>query len=285
MNEQHTTAKDFFIHLGALIALYVSVISLLNLLFAIINQVFPDALNSYGYFNSGESYTIRWTISSLVILFPLYVYLARTITKDIAVNAFKKDFWIRKWSKYLTLFLTGGAVVVDLIVLINTFLGGEISVRFILKVLAVLIVAGFTFYAYAKESHKNINLLIGIASAIVLASIIGGFFTVGSPAKQRALQFDSQRQNNLESITYEVQQYASDSGQLPQTLGDLVKTNKYFVDIYDPETEAPYEYIVKNANDYSLCAVFATASTNDYWKHGVGRTCFDQTIVKLQLNK
>lgn len=274
MNEQqHTTAKDFFIHLGALITLYVSVISLLNLLFAIINQVFPDALS---YYPSGESYTVRWTISSLVILFPLYIYLARTITKDILANAFKKDLWIKKWTKYLTLFLTGSAVIVDLIVLLNTFLGGEISVRFILKVLAVLIVAGFTFYYHACDTHKNTNVLIGIASALVLASIIGGFLTVGSPAKQRALQFDAQRVSDLQSLKYEIEAYTQRNKKIPESLKDISLTSTY-VSIKDPETKAEYEYAIlpDGKNSYSLCANFATVSTEDAWQHGIGRTCFD----------
>lgn len=282
MNQQHTTAKDFFIHLGGLIALYVSVISLLNLLFAIINHAFPDALSYYrGY--DGDSYTIRWTISSLVILFPLYIYLARTISKDILANAFKKDLWIHKWSKYLTLFLTGGAVIGDLIVLLNTFLGGEISTRFILKVLAVLVVAGFTFYYHACEVHKNTNVLIGIASAIVLTSIVGGFLTVGSPKTQRAIQFDTQRISDLQSISNEIEQYAMDAKGLPKSLGELVKTASYYVNTKDPETKTDYEYIVKGPQDYALCAVFGTVSTDDYWPHGVGRTCFDQTTLKAQV--
>lgn len=274
MNEQqHTTAKDFFIQLGALITLYVSVISLINLLFAIINQVFPDALS---YYPSSESYTVRWTISSLVILFPLYIYLARTISKDILVNAFKKDLWIKKWTKYLTLFLTGSAVIIDLIVLLNTFLGGEISIRFILKVLAVLIVTGFTFYYHVYDTHKNTNVLIGIASALVLISIIGGFLTVGSPAKQRALQFDAQRVSDLQSLKYEIEAYTQRNKKIPESLKEISLTNTY-VSTKDPETKVEYEYVIlpDGMNSYSLCANFATVSTIDAWQHGIGRTCFD----------
>jgi competence protein ComGC len=274
MNEQHTTAKDFFIHLGALITLYVSVISLLNLLFAVINQVFPDALS---YYPSGESYTVRWTISSLVILFPLYIYLARTIAKDIAVNAFKKDLWIKKWGKYLTLFLTGGTIVGDLIVLINTFLGGEISTRFILKVVAVFVVAGFTFYYHVKDSHKNPNILIGIASAMVLASIVIGFITVGSPVKQRAIEFDNRRVSDLQSIKYQVDIYAEKKNALPSKLSDI--TAMGFVNTKDPETKTEYEYIVKDTDTYELCATFATQSIDSYWPHNIGRVCFDQKTI------
>ncbi len=274
MNEQHSTAKDFFIHLGALVTLYVSVISLLSLLFAIINQVFPDALS---YYPSGESYTVRWTISALVILFPLYIYLARTISKDIVVSPFKKDIAIRKWGKYLTLFLTGGIIVGDLIVLINTFLGGEIGIRFVLKVVTVLLVAGFVFYYYVKEAHKNANLLIAIASLIVLASIVTGFFTAGSPAKQRAREFDNRRVSDLQSIKYQVENYADRKKALPTKLSDIATAG--YVNIKDPETKAEYEYVVTGASTYKLCAVFSTDSVDSYWPHTEGKVCYDQDAL------
>jgi len=284
MNEKHTTAKDFFIHLAAVIALYVSVISLINLLFAIINSAFPDAIS---YYPSGDSYTVRWTISSLVILFPLYIYLVKTISKDLIKNTFKKDLWIRKWSRYLTLFLTGAAIVVDLIVLINTFLGGEISTRFILKVVAVLVIAGFTFYAYAKDAHKNINVLTGIAAVLVVASIVGGFFTVGSPAKQRALQFDAQRINDLSSIQSYVTQYWQTKGSLPVVLADINDTlDTYGMSLTDPRTDTAYEYTVTGPEAFTLCATFETSSDRDSsyikpgynWGHEEGRVCFDRKV-------
>ncbi len=274
MNEQHSTAKDFFIHLGALVTLYVSVISLLSLLFAIINQIFPDALS---YYPSGESFTVRWTISALVILFPLYIYLARTISKDILVNPFKKDLAIRKWGKYLTLFLTGGIIVGDLITLINTFLGGEIGIRFILKVVAVLLIAGFVFYYYVKDTHKNTNLLIAIASFIVLASIVTGFFTVGSPAKQRAREFDNRRVADLQSIKYQIENFADKKNTLPTKLSDIAGMG--YINTKDPETKAEYEYAVTGAGTYKLCAVFSTVSVEVYWPHAEGRVCFDQDTL------
>ena len=82
-----TTPKDFFVFIGAMVALYVSAVSLLNLLFEIINASFPDALNfSYDNFSSG----MRWSIASLLIVFPLYIFLSWFINKDLATNPLKK---------------------------------------------------------------------------------------------------------------------------------------------------------------------------------------------------
>lgn len=277
MNNQTTTAKDFFINLGVLVTLYASVAAVLNLLFSIINSAFPDSLNYYGIYS--DSYSIRFAISTLVILFPLYIYLARYIRKDIEINPFKSDIWIKKWTKYLTLFLTGGAIVTDLIVLINAFLGGEISIRFILKVAAVLLVAGFVFFYYVYEKHKNNNLLIAIASAIVLGSVVGGFLTIGSPKKQRDIQFDQTRISNLQSIKYEIESYAFKNKSIPTSLKDLDASNSYLT-IKDPETKEMYEYNILGDGKYSyeLCAKFKTVSDAEFWPHQIGRVCFAQPL-------
>ena len=152
-----------------MVALYVSAVSLLNLLFEIINASFPDALNfSYDNFSSG----MRWSIASLLIVFPLYIFLSWFINKDLATNPLKKNLGIRKWLTYLTLFVAGVAIITDLIMLINTFLGGEITVRFAFKVLAVLIVAGVAFAYYLYDLRRDVGQKIKQDKIARL----GGFF-------------------------------------------------------------------------------------------------------------
>ncbi|MDE1967109.1 MAG: hypothetical protein KGI45_03505, partial [Patescibacteria group bacterium] len=58
--------KDFFLHLGATIALYAGAIALINLAFTILNKLFPDALNPY--WNAGS---VIWPISMLIVLVPV----------------------------------------------------------------------------------------------------------------------------------------------------------------------------------------------------------------------
>src|SRR5438093_896821 len=50
-NKPRTTPKDFFLYLGVMIMLYSSILSLLVLLFDLINNLFPDAFNPvYGLY-------------------------------------------------------------------------------------------------------------------------------------------------------------------------------------------------------------------------------------------
>ena len=70
--------------------LYVSSFSLLTLLFEYIDILFPDKLETFyrGEFSS----TIRFSIASLIIIFPIYLILTKILNKDIRKNSFKKIF-------------------------------------------------------------------------------------------------------------------------------------------------------------------------------------------------
>ena len=70
--EQNQTkgAKDFFINLGASVALYTVFITLINLLFTIINRIYPQIIEGYTYSGSG---TISWPVAVLVIFFPILI--------------------------------------------------------------------------------------------------------------------------------------------------------------------------------------------------------------------
>ena len=301
-----TTPRDFFVFIGAMAALYASAVSLLNLLFEIINASFPDALHfSYDNFSSG----MRWSIASLIIVFPIYIFLSWFINKDLALNPLKKNLGIRKWLTYLTLFVAGVAIITDLIMLINTFLGGEITARFAFKVLAVLIVAGVTFAYYLYDLKRDVGqksgktkLLVWAVSFAVLASIVGGFFIMGSPFTLRMKRFDERRVNDLQNIQYQVVNFYQRKGNLPNGLLELEDPISGFNIPLDPASAASYGYEKVSDINFKLCADFSLAndlkidskgatrptpvflgdnfSINENWQHISGKQCFDRKIDK-----
>ncbi len=289
-----TTPKDFFIHLGATIALYVSVGALINLLFSLIDYVYPDAISSDFFASS-----IALPISILVVLVPIFYLLVWLIQKDTKQFPEKDDLWIKRWRVFLTLFLSGAVVAGDLITLINTYLNGEISTRFAWKFLVILVILGIIFVYYLLEKVgkaivvRNIILYSGIV--IVLASIISGFLIVGSPTRQRALRFDSLRVAALSEIQNYIVNYWQVKRELPRTLSVL---NDPLIPVFipvDPETQLDYEYSVKSDKTFELCATFSEVSDSvnnattpvfydpsdkiaQNWKHEAGKTCFTRTI-------
>src|SRR3989338_1349188 len=300
-----TTPKDFFVFIGAMAALYAGAVSLINLLFEIINASFPDPLNfSYDNFSSG----MRWSIASLIIVFPVYIFLSQFINKDLTLNPLKKNMGVRKWLVYLTLFVAGVTIITDLILLINTFLGGEITAQFVFKVLAVLVVASvvFSYYLYdlkrdVGQKSNKMKLLAWAVSFGILASIVGGFFIMGSPFTLRMKRFDERRVSDLQNIQSQIVNFYQKKGVLPNSLDELKDPIAGFNIPLDPDTAVSYGYEKVSDIGFKVCADFSLESdsqidskymtrpmpvsseifpVNENWRHNSGRQCFDRKIDK-----
>ncbi len=293
--------KDFFVYLGTAVTLYASAGSLLALLFAIVNSKFPDPL-AYGYGYYGEtSSPITFAISTLLVVFPLFLTLSWYARKEIGRDPSKANLAIRKWFVWFTLFITGATIAGDVIALVHTYLGGEVTARFIWKMISVLIVAGviFAYYLYdmrrAKAGDTSVNKpLIWIAGLGVLAAIVLGFVVVGSPATQRAVRFDNMRAQHLGDIQWQILNHWQTNEKLPTTLGDLTDNFSGYIVPTDPETKAEYEYHILGPLMFELCATFTQSNEgmvdedsmarymveglDPRFEHAAGRTCFERTV-------
>lgn len=300
---QRSTARDVFSHLLAIVTLYVSVIAFTTLCFQYINIKFPDPLELY---YTGALSLIRQAMAGLIVVWPVFILMSWFIHRDIQADPSKHNIGIRKWLLYLTLFITAITIIVDLVTLINYFLNGEITTRFILKVGVVLAVALTVFWYYLwdlrheaplKSNIPKVTALI--TSVLAFGIVVLGFVFVGSPAKQRQVRFDEQRIQHLSSIQNEVVNYYSAKQVLPAKLADLNNPLGYFTVPVDPDTNTAYEYTLKSKYVFELCANFATASLNadgsamspvatkpygmydtynQNWSHAEGRVCFERTI-------
>lgn len=283
-----------------IIMLYVGVVNFVGLLWQYIEVKFPDALNFYYAAASGA---IRGHISALLIVWPVMIFMTWLIGKDLHKNPIKKDSRIRKWLLYLTLFLAAITIIIDLITLTNFFLSGELTVRFIFRVLVVLIVAVSVFAYYLWELRRDpvkkthLTRIAAVVSAIVVfAAIVGGFFIIGSPSKQRAIRFDDERVQDLQMIQSSLINYWTQKSKIPAQLSELTDSVSGFRPPLDPSTKQPYEYTRTSDLTFELCATFTYPSeTNsrekfesapmpyggsymDNWSHGGGRICFERTI-------
>lgn len=301
-HSQKGGARDFFLYLFATGALYFSAGSVITLLFEYINRWLPDPAYQMYYGYDGFSSGLRWAVSLLLVIFPAYVLVMRFLNRDIDRHPERREIGIRKAMIYLTLFLAAIAIIVDLVLVVNSFLGGELTARFSLKILAVLLVAGLVFWYYLFSLRREPGTKSGARKAFmwgsiafVLATIIGAFFVVGSPAKNRALRMDSQRVSDLNSVQWQVINYWQTKQKLPISLEETKDPISGYALPVDPETGAPYEYKTTAVRTFELCATFSTESLTsptgaksvpiDYygnpdenWQHDAGRTCFSRTI-------
>ena len=62
---------------------------------------------------------------------------------------------VRRWLTYVTLFLAATVLIGDLITLVYNLLGGELSLRFVLKVLVVGTIAGAIFGYYLRDLRRE----------------------------------------------------------------------------------------------------------------------------------
>jgi len=297
--------RDVFLHLLAIVALYWSAVSFVTLCWQYINYFFTDALDGR-YYNYGMgSSPIRFAVASLIIVFPVFLLVSWFLNKIYSKESEVRESKIRKWLIYLTLFIAALVIIGDLISVINTFLGGEITIRFVLKALSVLLVAGVVFGYYLDDVRRSVpskltKYFAGAVSVIVLVAVVGAFFIVGSPMKARLAQFDQQKVNDLQNIQYQVVNYWQRKSQLPQNLDELNDSISGYFAPLDPETDNPYEYTIKDSKNliFELCAVFNLDSKTQLgvkpmaaypaiydgisqnWEHSSGRVCFERKIDK-----
>ncbi len=264
---QRLSPKFFFVSLFILVWLITTVTSFLNLVFGLLNKKFPDVLNAtyeYGY-NSYELAGVRGALATLIVIFPIFLVASYFWTKLIAGSLGRIDLVIKKWMLYLIVFLASIAITVDLITLVRYFVEGEITTRFILKVIVTLVVAllvglYYLFELRGEKGKRMVRLMcLAVASIFVLTAIVFGFMTVGSPAQQRLMRFDERRIQDLQSIQSQVVTYWQQKEVLPATLDDLKDPLVGYSIPRDPEFESgkEYEYSVKGKLTFELCATFA----------------------------
>jgi hypothetical protein len=91
----------------------------------------------------------------VVISFPLFLLLTVRLDRELRSDPAKRASRVRKWLTYLTLFLAAGFLTGDLVALVYHFLSGELTIRFLLKVLVVGAIAGMAFGYYLRDLRKE----------------------------------------------------------------------------------------------------------------------------------
>lgn len=293
MNEH--TPKHFVLQLGSLASLYLSISFLLVLIFGIINLKFPDPSESYYSLEAAAS-GVRLGIAMLIVFAPTYLLLTRAVNKNRRENSDGAYLGLTKWLIYLSLLVGGGALLVDLVVIIMTFLEGEITQRFLLKSFALLLIVGAAFHYYLLDARgywkdkESKSVMFGVGMIVVVLAAIGyGFGNIEAPAEVREGKIDELQITDLQQIQYSIEDYAIVNQMLPESLEDLPLEVPVA-----PEGRPAYSYNLTDTG-FELCATFATASKSDVyprnfidsakeavimnpydWEHAAGDVCFQR---------
>lgn len=283
----YLSAREAFTYLLLFSMLYVSAYNLGVLLFDYINRAFPDPARPVNELYASP--IVRWALAALIVSFPVFAYLHSTVKRAVRADPAKRRSHVRRWLTYATVFIASCAIIGDVIALVYNALGGELTIRFMLKVLTIGLIAGTALLHYladlrledtkAVPDEPRWNRVLSAATiGVVAIAALAGLPVAGSPSAERARRLDGRRVDELRGIVNATNVYFGRHQRLPASLGELSAEGG--LDVLRRAADAgPFEYRVSGDRRYELCAVFEeesrSASDSDrFWAHGAGRQCF-----------
>lgn len=149
---QGESARDAFVYLLSFVTLGIWTQALGEIGFILINHVIPDPL-SRSYDNA--SFQIAFCLARLLVAYPVYLFLMHKITRDLATYREKIYSGVRKWLTYIALLVIALVGIGTLMAFLTSFLRGEVTPRFLLKVLVILALDGSTLIYYYQWIQRR----------------------------------------------------------------------------------------------------------------------------------
>jgi hypothetical protein len=265
-------AKFTFLYLTHLVSLVFTAISFGVIIFQAINKFIDDPVGIYDA--SFQKEFLQFGIAALLVFAPVYFVVSRFIYKSLFDGEVKRDSSLRRWLTYLILFVSFLVFAGYLVGFIINFLNGELTLKFILKVITVLAIAAtvFSFYFYdisrkeaeGKKDKVIKNYLIASLSAVIIV-FIGSFFVADNPSFARNKRLDNNIIMKFNQIDSCVEQYYREKKEMPADLESIKNNCTYLLDksLSDEVTKKAFEYKAKEGKKYELCAEFRTSNKNE----------------------
>lgn len=280
----YLSAREAFLYFVLFILLGVVAINTGAAWFQMIDIIVRDP--SERAFAGFAENAVRSAVSALVVAAPLFFILTAYLGRARRRSPAMQDSRLRKWLTYLTLVVAASVLIGDLVSVVYRFLGGELSLRFGLKVLAVGVIAGAVFLYYVADAERNdaiggagmrTRLLGWTAVAVIVVTIFASFFALRTPATMRAQKHDAQRIGDLSAVAHAVDCAWTSDAALPPSLealqadlearaqaGSVRPGCPSSIDTRrDPKTGQPYEYRPLDGANFKLCATFERGRTPD----------------------
>ena len=147
-------ARDAFMYVLMNSTLYFSAHNLGALLFELINLAFPDAAAD-SYAAVASEMTLRWSLSALIVALPVFGFVAWQLAREVRSDLTKRASKVRRQLTYLTLFIAAVVLIGDVTTLVYNVLGGDLTERFVFKVLTVTVIAGTGFWYYLRQLRED----------------------------------------------------------------------------------------------------------------------------------
>ncbi len=281
MNNKHN-AKYAFYYLLSLVALIFTALAFGMIIFSIIDKVIPDVLNSY----SSVDGQLKFAISALFIAAPIFYFISHLIHRGLHKGELEKDSAIRRWLTYFIILISAMIILGVFIGVINNFLSGELTSRFIFKALTMLFISGacFSFYFYdikrenPDKADKVVKIFFFATLACVIAAFVAAWFFVESPKTARNRRLDQALVQNIYNIENAVNSYYDRNKKLPLNLEELKTDKNIYINasaMIDPETKAPIAYNKISEKEFEMCATFRIDSIEENAKQATSYVGMD----------
>lgn len=291
--QQAGTGRDLFFYLLLFFTLTLSAISAGGILFQVVNHYWSDIVVNYN--QAVTSGALQWSLACFIVSSPVFLWANWKINKDTKAGLSSLNSAVRRVIIYLALFIASAVVIGDIIGLVFNFVGGQLTIRFILKVVIILFLGGWINCYYWSELRGSqiipkkwqAYFLIGFSMVLLVV----GFLLAGNPLEQQKIVRDQKRLNDLQQLSYAIQNYyeTSQPQALPGSLAAITAAGYYDWQPIDPLTKQSYRYDKQSEQTYSLCANFENQSDKQpgeifmgpgrmNWSHPAGDYCFEMKV-------
>lgn len=144
--QKSVNPRDIFFYLMTTIALYLSVGGVILVIFSLADRWFSGP----GAGRPGAA-ELRAGISTIIVAFPVLAYLTGLVWRKVRSGEIEGRSRLRHGFTYFNLFLVVITAMVDLMLIINVFLSGDLTARFATKALGLLLVVGLVFRYYQLD--------------------------------------------------------------------------------------------------------------------------------------
>lgn len=256
-------AKYSFYYLLSLVALIFTSISSALILFGIIDLNIADSSPYSAYRNIDSQ--IKFALASLLVSVPTYYISVYLINRGLKKGELPVNSSLRRWLTYLIIFSNSLIILGIIISILYNFLSGDLSARFLLKLISVLLIAAliFSYYFYDIKridfnKMKGVRFFILVSALIIISIFISAWFFIDSPATTRAKRADQNLMTNIYQLENAVNQYYAIYNRLPDNLEEIQSSDEIYLQasyLLDPETKKTIDYFTENES-FFLCAQF-----------------------------
>lgn len=246
-----------------------------GLAFAWIDRFFADDLARDGYAYQWASTGLRWSIASLLVGYPIFLFLGWRLAAKKRRDPDRRRSRVRAWLTYVTLIFAAGAFIGDLVAVVFQFLDGGLQARFAAKAGVVGVISAAILWNFSREAERTsggVDLagqaLAVLTTLLVAALVAWAFSIVRSPAAARERIADETRVTNIIAMTRLADCHYTYFNRLD---GNFAAMQTALIELggrspvaagctetypYDPSTGAEYRYRVIDTDTYEICAIF-----------------------------